>query len=400
MNQSRVWALIGLIALTACRHDAAEAEKKRAAGAGSRDPKQVKLVAVEARQLDQLVTVSGTLAADEHATVATKVSGRLASISIDLASAVQRGQPIAQIDPADFKLRVDQTTAQLAQARAELGLDPGGSVDQLDIETTAVVKQARATLDEAKSKVERARSLAQEGIMTSADKDAAEAAYARAESGLQSALEQVKIRQAAVKQRLSELKMAQQQLADTVVTSPLAGIVQVRRANVGEFLQSGAPIAEVVRIDPLRLRVAVPEREANGIQPGQLVRVRVDGDAAEYTGKVARLAPALDPQSRTLLCEADIANPGKLRPGSFARAEIVVGSRVVPTVPTSAIVRFAGIEKVLQVASGKAVEKAVETGKTSGDRIEIVSGVKAGELVVLVPGSLQQGQSVRVAGGG
>ena len=122
----------------------------------------------------------------------------------------------------------------------------------------------------------------------------------------------------------------------------------------------------------------------------------IDGDTRTYTGKVARLAPALDQQNRTLLVEADIENPGTLRPGVLARAHVVTGSSPAPTVPASAIVAFAGVEKVLVVDKGKALEKRVKTGNRIGDRVEIVSGVAAGDKVVDKPGSLQQGQAVTV----
>jgi HlyD family secretion protein len=162
-------------------------------------------------------------------------------------------------------------------------------------------------------------------------------------------------------------------------------------------------VAEVVRVDPLRLRLAVPEREATSLRSGQAVRVRVTGQNGaaareDYTGVVARLAPSLDAQSRSLLIEADIQNPGNLRPGNFVQARIIVGERRALTVPQSAVVTFAGLQKVILVEEGKAVERPVTTGDAQGDQIEISTGVREGEQVVEVPGALQQGQSVVVSG--
>jgi len=348
--------------------------------------------------VEQTVEVSGTLAADEQVTVAAEVAGRLAKIFVDLASPVTKGQVIAQLDETDYALRVQQAEAALAQAQAQLGL-PSATGSKPSPEDTAIVRQARATLNEAQANVQRSRALAQEGLVTGMQLDAAEAAAVRAETAVQSALEEVRIRQAAVGQRRSELSIARQQLADAVIRSPLDGVVQQRHVSVGEYVTAGAPVAQVVRVNPLRLRVSVPEREAGALRTGQPVHARVDGDPSPYQGVLARVSPALDSQSRTLLVEADITNPGSLRPGSFARARIVTGSKPAPTVAKRSVVNFAGLTKVIGVEAGKAVEKRVVLGRPVGDRIEIVDGVKSGEAVVLEPGSLQQGQPVRLESG-
>lgn len=360
--------------------------------------KGVTLVPVTELAIEQTVDISGNLDADEHVTVGVKMPGRLASIAIDLASPVTRGQIIARMETTDYQLRVEQASAAVAQIRAQLGLGPDEK-EKVNPENTAIVRQARATLGEAQANRVRARALSEEGLMTGMERDAAEAAAVRAETAVQSALEEVRIREATMRQRSSELRMARQQLDDTVIRSPLDGVVQERRARAGEYLAAGAPIAEIVRIDPLRLRVAVPEREAAGVKQGLPVRVSVQGDPAVYEGTVARLAPALDPQSRTLLVESDIKNPGSLRPGSLVSARIVVTSTPALTVPASSIVRFAGLAKVITVEDGKAREKQVTTGRTSGDRVEVVSGLTLGESVVGRPGSLQQGQPVQVMEG-
>jgi HlyD family secretion protein len=158
-------------------------------------------------------------------------------------------------------------------------------------------------------------------------------------------------------------------------------------------------VVTLVRLHPLRLRVAVPERDAPGVRVGQAVRVRLEGDSAEHTGRVARLSPTIQEQSRTLVVEAEVANPdGRLRPGAFARAEIVVeADRPAVLVPAAAIVTFAGLEKVIGVQDGKAVEKRIRTGRRVGDRVEILEGLAAGEPVVAEPGNLTGGQPVTVA---
>jgi multidrug efflux pump subunit AcrA (membrane-fusion protein) len=127
----------------------------------------------------------------------------------------------------------------------------------------------------------------------------------------------------------------------------------------------------VVRLHPLRLRLSVPERDAVSVRTGQAVRITVEGDPAVHPGTVARLSPAIAEQSRTLLIEAEVPNArNQLRPGAFAKAEIVIqtGDRIV-TVPVSALVTFAGVDKVLTVRAGKSEELRVTTGRSLGDQI-------------------------------
>jgi multidrug efflux pump subunit AcrA (membrane-fusion protein) len=131
---------------------------------------------------------------------------------------------------------------------------------------------------------------------------------------------------------------------------------------------------------------------------GQTVRVSVDGDPATYRGTVARLSPHIAEQNRTLLIEAEIPNErAALRPGSFAKAEVVTqADQKVVTVPAAALVVFAGVEKVIGVKDGKSVEIRVQTGRRQGDQVEITSGLRAGDLVVARPGNLAGGQAVTV----
>jgi RND family efflux transporter MFP subunit len=219
-----------------------------------------------------------------------------------------------------------------------------------------------------------------------------------AEGRYQDAIEEVRIRQGVLLQRRSELALARQILTDTAVVAPIDGAVSEKRVSVGEYLAAGAPVVTIVKLHPLRLKLSVPEREASGVRPGQSVLVVVEGAAGEHRGRVARISPSITEQNRTLLVEAEVPNEkAALRPGAFAKADIVLAGDVrIITVPAAALVTFAGVEKVLTVDKGKAVEVRVQTGRRQGDRIEIVSGVTAGTPVVERPGSLTAGQAVQV----
>lgn len=384
------------LSAAACKSDYQGSTRQNQTG-NSKAARQVKTARVEETPFGETVTANGTLAAFDQSTAGVKVAGRLSSISVDLGSVVRRGQIIAHIEPNDYKLRVQQSEAALSQARARLGLSPDGTDDKVSAEQTGTVRQAKAQLEEARLNRERAVRLVEQGVVARADFDAANASFKVAQSRYQDALEEIRNRQALLAQRRSELALARQQLADTAVSAPLDGIVQQKRASVGEYLAAGAPVVDIVRMNPLRLRAEVPERDAGTVRFGQNVRVSVEGDGKVYLGQIKRLSPTITQQNRMLMVEADVQNDGNLRPGSFAKAEIVTNdAKMAVTVPNNAIVTFAGIEKVIVVQNGKALEKPITTGRRSGDWTEIIAGVNVGDQVIVDPGNLQSGMAVEV----
>lgn len=394
---SLVLVLLGVVfTTTACKSDYPAASSQNRPGNG-KAARQVRTARVEETPFGEAVTVNGTLAAYDQTVAGVKVPGRLHTIRVDLGSVVRRGQVIAQVEPQDYNLRVQQAEASLAQARARVGLSPDGKDDRVNPEQTGTVRQARAVLDEARVSRNRAAKLVEQGIVARSEFDTTDANYKVALSRYQDAIEEIRNRQALVAQRRSELALARQQLADTSVYAPIDGIVQEKRASVGEYLAAGAPVVNIVRMDPLRLRAEVPERDARNVRSGQNVRVTVDGNSNVYVGQIMRLSPVIAQQTRMLMVEADVRNNGGLRPGAFARAEIVTDdAKMAVTVPNNAIVTFAGIEKVIVVENGKALEKPVTTGRRNGDWTEIVAGVNVGDQVIVDPGNLQSGMAVEV----
>jgi RND family efflux transporter MFP subunit len=387
-------AVAGAAALAGCGHDS----PAKALPESAEPPRQVRVVAAAKARVARTVTATGTLAADDQIILGTKVVGRLSMIAVDLGSRVRKGETVARIDPNDYQLRVQQAEAALQQARVRLGLPPDGVNDRIDPQETGIVRQAAAVLTEAKLTHDRMLELAKRDLISRAELDAAVSQLAVAEARYQEALEEVRNRQGIVAQRRSELEIARQQLADTAIVSPTDGAVSQRQASVGEYLAAGAPVVTLVRMDPLRLRLAVPEREAASVEVGQQVRLTVEGDPNQYQGRVVRLSPAIAVDSRTLMIEAQVPNERfLLRPGAFAKAEVIVeADQEIVTVPSEAIVTFAGIEKVLTIADGKVIEKRVRTGRPVGESVEIIEGLPAEQRVIVKPGNLVSGQAVTV----
>ena len=344
------------------------------------------------------VTAPGTLTADEQAVLSFKVAGRLNKLGVDLGSLVKKGQQVAQLEAQDFKVRVEQAEAALQQARARLGLPPQGNDDRVEVENTALVKQNKALLEEAHANLDRIKRLVAEGVQSQSELDRAQSGFKVADSRYQDAIEELRNRQAVLLQRRSELAIARQQLAETVLYAPFDGAVRERRSSVGEYLTAGTPVVTVVQLHPLRLRIEIPERDTHELRVGQPVRVIVEGEPESFPGRVARLSPALLEQSRSLVIEAEVDNRrGRLRPGSFAKAEIETSSSdTVVMIPATAVVTFAGIQKVFLVKDGVAVERNIVLGRNQGELVEVVDGIKAGEQVIQVPGNVVGGQPVKV----
>lgn len=387
-----------LLSLSGCSRNEPTAGAARSDARTALPTKDVKLYSAQERVLASTISAPGTLAADEQATLSFKVAGRLSLLRVDLGSRISKGQEVALLETEDFRVRLEQAGAALQQARARLGLAPQGEDDRIDINKTALVAQASAVLDEAKATRDRTLRLVREGVLPQADVDRVDSAFKVAESRYQDAIEEVRNRQAVLLQRRSELAIARQQLAETKLYAPFDGAVRERRATMGEYLTAGSPVLTVVRLHPLRLRAEIPEREAAGIRIGQGVNVTVEGDIETYSGRLVRLSPAIQEQSRTLVVEAEVDNrQSKLRPGSFAKVEIETNSKTTAVmVPTTAIVTFAGIQKVFLVKDDSAVERNVQIGRTERDQVEVTDGLKAGEKVVVSPGNLVMGQKVKI----
>ena len=393
----KVLPILALAMSTLCVFCNKEGNTKQRDEASER--KKVKVVKAVSANVPQSVEVSGTLAAEEEVVLSAKVPGRVHTVFVDLGSPVKRGQALVRLEPADFQLRVQQAEAAYQQARVRLGLDAEGKGDGagLNMEDTGVVRQAKAVLEEAKLTRDRMESLSKDGLVAKSQYDDAMAQYQVAEARYQDAVEEVRSRQALLIQRRAELDIARKQLSDSVISSSIDGVIQEKRVSPGQFVASGDAVLTLVRIHPLRLKLAVPERNSSSIRVGQRVQIRVEGDANRvHVGRLARVSPAISADNRTLMVEAEIGNEhGVLRPGSFARAEIITESnQPVVLIPASSVITFAGLTKVISIENNETQEKRVKLGRNSKGSVEVVEGIEAGETLALEPGNLTSGEKV------
>lgn len=362
-------------------------------------PIPVKTVRTVLEPISEIINATGELIAEEQATIGVKAPGRLIKLHVDLGSIVQDNQVLAEIDPTDYKLRVQQSEALVNQTRARLGISTQSS-DEIVVEETAIVREAEAGVKEARFVFETTSQLQKEGVMSRIDFEKAQVRRQGAEAAYQAAKEQVMQLRAELNERKAQLDLARQNLSDCIVRAPFSGAVTRRQASIGEYLPVNAPIATLVRQHPLRIRTELPERVAPRIRTGQPIDVRIQGQTSARKGRVVRLSPAIEAQSRSLVVEGEMPNEnGALRPGSFVEILITVdpNARGI-AIPRSSIVSFAGADRVYVAKNGVLDDRLIKTGRELGEeKVEILSGLEPGlELVLKPDGRMSKGQKVTV----
>ena len=347
------------------------------------------------RDLPRFFEATGSLAGDQQTDVAPQTSGKVVAVGVDIGSPVRRGQMLVRLDDAELKLRVEQAAAQVNQAKAavrqaeeKIGLRSGQAFDPNRV---AEVSAARVTLDLAEKNLRRAEKLIESGDVSRQFYDQQRAQRDQLKEQYDVALAQarqnyagVEVARTNVANAEAALALAKQNLSYAVIPSPMDGFVSERTADLGEYVSPQQKVATIVRTNPLRVRIDVPEQSIPEVRVGQSVSAMTSAwPDRNFSGRVARIAPNVSAQSRTLTVEAEIDNSsGALKPGQFATVRILE-ERAEPAVlvPARAVVTEAGVSRVFVIKNGHAEQRLVQTGQTEGDLIEIRQGVAADELV-------------------
>ena len=390
------WSLLPVlfsVLLTACSGP----YSRGPVAAKEEQPARVTSMRIAPQTIPEVVAATGELIAEEQATIGVRVPGRVLRMHVDLGSQVQAGQVLADIDPTDYNLRVQQAEAMVTQTRAHLGI-LDRNTDDVKPEETAIVREAEAALKEARFIFDTTAKLQKEGILSRIDYEKAQVRRQAVEAAYERAKEQVMQLRAELTERRAQLALARQNLADCTIRAPFPGAVTRKQATAGEYLAVNAPVVTIVRQHPVRIRVEIPERIAPKVRIGQPIAARVQGQSVTPVGRVVRLSPAIEAQSRSLVIEGEIPNEtGALRPGSFAEVTITVDPHATGiAIPRSSILSFAGTDRVLIVNNGRIDDRIVKTGRSLDNQtVEIVSGLEPEVELVLKPdGSMNKGQKV------
>jgi RND family efflux transporter MFP subunit len=320
----------------------------------------VKSAASVARAVERSVMVTGTLLPDETTTVSSEVPGRLTKLTADFGQSVKKGQVLAELDTQELSLQLERARGTLAQAMARVGMDPDKDSGVPD--STPSTRQAKAQMEDAKSKYDNAAKLVKTGDISQERFNELEKAFRARWAAFEATQDDFRTQLAAIRSLKADVKLAEKRLRDATVIAPFDGIVQTKHVSPGQYIKENVAIYTVVKASPLRLRVDVPESTVSQVKVGTTLAFNTEAvPGAEFQAVVRELNPALDNRSRTLTAEGRlVSNDSRLKPGSFVQVRLVT-DRAYPVVaiPTSAVYTIAGLNKFFTIENGKAVEHKI-----------------------------------------
>jgi HlyD family secretion protein len=375
-----------IFAIGALAVSLAGCSKSETAQASSQDgeAKPVKVEPVRQESVRRAVDVVGTLTAVDQVTISSEADGKVSRILADLGDRVKAGQVLLQIDNEKQQYSYQQQQAALARALAQYGASDPQNLPE--IEKTPEAQRANADLVQATQAFERASELFKRTLISQQALDDARAALQSKRAIYNAALQNGKNLRASIQASEATMKLAGRQLRDTEIRAPFDGFVERRLVNLGELVKSQTPVMAIVRLDPLKVTAEIPEKMAPWISVGQPVDLQVDAYRdRKFSGKLSRISPGVNTATRAFPFEALVPNPDTvLKPGTFARVHIESGQvDTVLTLPYAALQYRYGVNRVFVVNGGKLALRELAVGQRLGERIEIMSGVKAGENVAV-----------------
>ena len=378
MSRLFVVLIIAAVAAAGCNGTNAEAERASADAVAV----NVSTIAAVEQPIKRFTRVSGTLTAQEDAQVAAEVAGRVVATPVERGSNVGANSELIRIAAAEGEAQAVEARANAAQIEARLGVATG---EAFAVERVPEVANAQATVQLARTEFARAQQLHKQQLLSQAEFDQKKAQTESAERQYDVARNGAAQQYQSLLAARARVTVAQKALADTTVRSPFAGVVAERFVSIGDYVTRGTKVASVMRVDPLRVELTVPEQYVATLATGRVVTFEVDAYPGEtFTGHVRYVSPSVAADTRALTIEAVVPNAsGRLKPGFFATAQIERATMVLGVlVPATAVRTVSGTARVFVIAGDRVEERIVTAGQAIGDRVEITSGLKAGEQVV------------------
>lgn len=390
--------LLVTILFASCNRTAPPPQVKQEKGG----PVAVQTATVHSRDITRRIESVGTLFPFDEAIISAEIDGRVDQVAVDLGDTVKEGQVMVHISDEEQRYILAQNEAQLRQSLERLGLK--NETDRVqDIKQTPDMRRAQADLFDAEQRFKRVRELKDQGIGSMQDLDQAQARFQAMQAGVDATANQTRNLIQEVERFKAIVELQRKKLRDTSVRAPFAAQVKERTVTVGQYVRTNSPLLTLVKVDPIRLRLEVPERMAPWVKTGQVAQISIEAFAdRKFEGKIWRISPTVDQQKRTFVVEVLVANnSGQLKPGGYARA-------VIPTekldravlVPTRSVLYVLGANKVYVLKDNVIEAREVKLGDRFDQEIEILEGLTDGETVAAsqLP-RLDTGVKVRVSDG-
>jgi RND family efflux transporter MFP subunit len=313
---------------------------------------------------------------------------------VDIGDRVRAGQLLAEIESPEVDQEYGQAQAALAQARAALG------------QKRAALAQATANMKLAEATNARWKRLVTKGVLSRQEGDEKETIYAARQADVEAARADIAAAEANIGSHEANVRRLQELRGFQKLTAPFEGVVTARNGDTGDLITAGSgssvrEIYKLAQLGTLRIFINVPQPQVPSVKPGQPARVTVqEYPGRVFAGKVERTSNALDPNSRTLLTEVQVANPDRsLLPGMYAQVEFVAAiahpGYLVPA--TVLVVRGDGSHTVATVGpDNKAHYRKLTLGRDFGADTEVLAGLEGEERMIVNPADdLAEGAPVR-----
>jgi multidrug efflux pump subunit AcrA (membrane-fusion protein) len=370
--------ILAVCYLASCTKPAPVAKKTEGGGVV-----KVRMAPASSRDIQRTVESVGTLFPFDETIISAEVDGKVDQVKIDLGDSVSKGQLMVHISEEEQRYLLAQNEAQLRQSMERLGLQ--NEQDRVkDVTQTPDARRAQADLTEADQRFRRVKSLAEQGIGSAQDLDQAQTRLNAARAAFDTTLNQTRNLIQEVERFRAGLELQRKKLRDTGVYAPFAAQVKERSVTVGQFVRANTPLVTLVKNDPLRLRLEIPERMSPWMKIGQRAEVSVEAfEDQKFSGNISRISPVVDQQKRTFIVEVLLENSkGMLKAGSYARARIPTNKvETVVTVPLRAVSYVMGSNRAYIVKENVVESREVKLGDRFETEIEILEGVKSGDTV-------------------
>ncbi len=358
----------------------------------------IETIRVEKMACSDRLRLTGALAADEKSEVGSNAAGIVAETRVERGSFVKKGDVLVQLDPRDARYALDDGENTVEELRVRLGLKES---KEFRAEDVPEVQAAKLASELAEKNYRRAEELKPGNAISRSDADQIDMEYRSAIQRHRLALLLARQLNQSYRSALTHLAVLQKALDDCSIRAPFDGVVGERNISVGErviALFPGAKLVTLLRIDPLRLSLTVPQQEMARVQVGQTVTFETDAFPGKtFTGTVRYITPAVATDTRSLCVEAIVPNPGDvLRPGLFVTAELQFAQQKTEIyVPRAAVCNRGDVAAVFIVRDGIAREQVVALGKTDREKTAILAGLTGNETLVAHPELIHDGDAVR-----